>query len=66
MEFVGLKFGIFGGFGWVHNSILVDESGFEWVRSLVFPDFGLFLTEQVGTLGFFEGIRKGSKFGFGG
>ena len=28
-QFVGSKFGIFGGFGWVHSSILVDGPGFE-------------------------------------
>ena len=39
--FVGLEFGIFGGFGWVHSSVLVDEPGFGRVRSLIFPDLGL-------------------------
>ena len=36
--FVGSELGIFGGFGWVHSSVLVYESGFRRVRSLVFPD----------------------------
>ena len=38
---MGLKFGIFGGFKWVHSSISVDEPGFGRVQSLVFPDLGL-------------------------
>ena len=38
---MGSEFGIFGGFGWVHSSILVDEPGFGRVRSLVFPDLDL-------------------------
>ena len=40
-QFEGSKFGIFRGFGWVHSSILVDESGFGRVRNSVFPDLGL-------------------------
>ena len=39
--FVGSEFGIFGGFGWVRSSILVDKPGFGKVRSSVFPDLGL-------------------------
>ena len=38
---MGSKFGIFGGFGWVRSSVLVDEPGFGRVRSSVFPDLGL-------------------------
>ena len=38
---MGLKFGVFGGFGWVRSLALVDEPGFSRVRSLVFPDLGL-------------------------
>ena len=38
---MGLEFGIFGGFGRVHSSVLVDEPGFGRVRSSVFPDLGL-------------------------
>ena len=34
-------FGIFGGFGWVRSSVLVDKPGFERVQSSVFPDLGL-------------------------
>ena len=40
-QFVCSEFGIFGGFGWVCSSVLVDESGFGRVRSSVFPDLGL-------------------------
>ena len=32
-QFVGLEFGIFGGFGWVRSSVLVGELGFGRVRS---------------------------------
>ena len=39
---MGLKFGIFGGFGWVRcRSILVEDPGFGRVWCLVFPDLGL-------------------------
>ena len=30
-QFLGSEFGIFGGFGWVHSSVLVGEPGFERV-----------------------------------
>ena len=40
-QFVGSEFGIFGGFGRVHSSVLVDEPGFGRVRSSVFPNLGL-------------------------
>ena len=53
-QFVGLEFGIFGGFRWVRSSIWVDEPGFGRVRSSVFPDLGL------GSTYFWP---KGSKFG---
>ena len=43
-QFVGSKFGIFGGFGWVRSSIWVDEPGFRRVRSSVFPNLVLGLT----------------------
>ena len=33
IQLVGSKFGIFGGFGWVRSSALVDEPGFGKVRS---------------------------------
>ena len=32
-QFVGLEFGIFGGFGWVHSLVLVGEPGFRRVQS---------------------------------
>ena len=35
------EFRIFGGFGWVHSSVLVDEPGFGRVSNLVSPDLGL-------------------------
>ena len=38
---VGAEIAIFGGFGWVHSSVLVDEPGLGRVRSLFFPDLGL-------------------------
>ena len=38
---VGAEFAIFGGFGWVHSSVLVDEPGLGRVRSLFLPDLGL-------------------------
>ena len=38
---VGAEFAIFGGFGWVHGSVLVDEPGLGRVRSLFFPYLGL-------------------------
>ena len=41
IQFVGSKFGIFGGFGWVRSLILVDEPGFRRVQSSVFLDLGL-------------------------
>ena len=31
--FVGSEFGIFGGFGWVHSSVLVGKPGFQRVRT---------------------------------
>ena len=40
-QFLGLEFGISGGFGRVHCSVLVDKPGFERVQSSVFPDLGL-------------------------
>ena len=33
-QFLGSEFGIFGGFGWVHSSVLVGEPGFERVREV--------------------------------
>ena len=55
-QFMGLKFGIFRGFGWVHISILVDELGFRMVQSSVFLGF----RHEIGP-------TAGSKFGpFGG
>ena len=39
-QFMGSEFGIFGGFGWVCISVLVDEPGFGRVQSLVFSGFG--------------------------
>ena len=50
-QFVGSKFGIFGGFWWVRSSILVDKP--ELGRVLKFglsgfgPWLGLFLAEEV-------------------
>ena len=38
---MGSKFGIFGGFGWVRSSSLVDESGFGRIRSSGFLDLSL-------------------------
>ena len=67
-NFVGSEFGIFGGFGWVCSSVLVDEPGFGRVRSLVFPDLGLgstyFRAKKFEVRTFWR-VRKGSKFGFG-
>ena len=37
----GFEIRDFGGFGWVHSLVLVDDSGFRMVRSSVFPDLGL-------------------------
>ena len=53
-------FRIFGGFGWVHSSVLVDEPGFRLQIGSNFnfsgfgPGFGPFLAEQVRSLGFLE------------
>ena len=44
---MGSEFGIFGGFGWVCSSVLVDEPGFKRVLSSVFPDLGLCLAGHV-------------------
>ena len=33
IQFVGLEFEIFGGFGWVHSLVLVGELGFGRVQS---------------------------------
>ena len=38
---MNLEFGIFGGFGWVHSLVLVDEPGFGRVLSSVFQDLDL-------------------------
>ena len=40
-QFMGSKFGIFGGFGWVRSLISAVEPGFGRVRNSVFPDLGL-------------------------
>ena len=40
-QFPGSKFKIFGGFGWVFSSILLDKPEFGRVRISVFPDLGL-------------------------
>ena len=40
-QFMGSKFRIFGGLGWVCCSMSVDEPGFRRVRSSVFLDFDL-------------------------
>ena len=60
-QFMGLKFGIFGGFGWVRSSILVDKPGFRRL-GLKFGSSGFgpaefvpFLAEHVRSLNFFEG-----------
>ena len=57
-QFVGLKFRIFRGFGWVHISILVGEPWFEGGLKFGFsgfgPGFGLFLIQQVRSSGFLE------------
>ena len=49
-QILASKFGIFGGFGWVSSSVLVDEPGFGRVRSSVFsrfgPVFSLFLANR--------------------
>ena len=44
IQFVGSELWIFGGFGWVHNSVLVEKSGFGRVWSLVFMDLDLVST----------------------
>ena len=36
IQFMGLGIRIFGGFGWVCSSVLVDEPGFGMVRSSIF------------------------------
>ena len=38
---MGLKFGMFGGLGYVCCSILIDKSVFGMAQSSVFPDLGL-------------------------
>ena len=38
---MGSEFGIFGGFRWVHSSVLVDAPGFGRVRSPIIMDLGL-------------------------
>ena len=40
-QFGGSKFGIFGGFGLVRSSSLVDKPGFGRVQSLGFLDFSM-------------------------
>ena len=65
-QFVGLKFGIFGGFGWVRSSILVDEPGFRRVRISVFPDLGLGLAHFWSNRFKVQAFWRGLKFGFGG
>ena len=46
---MGSEFRIFGGFGWVHSSILVDIPGFGRVQSLI---------EHVQCSGFLEGFER--------
>ena len=41
IRFVGSKFGIFGGFGWVRHLALADDPGFGRVRSSGFLDMSL-------------------------
>ena len=41
IQFVDSEFRIFGGFGWVYSSIMVDEPVLGRVRSSVFQDLGL-------------------------
>ena len=67
LQFMGSKFGIFGGFGWVCSSVLVDEPGFRRVWSSFFSRFGLGSTHSGQTgmkFGLFGGVQMGLKFGF--
>ena len=57
-QFMGSKFGIFGGFGWVHSSILVETWGWKGSRLSFFKfgtGFDLFLAKQVQSFGLLEG-----------
>ena len=47
IQFVGLKFGIFGGFEWVRSSIMVDKPGFRRVQRSVFLELGLGLASYI-------------------
>ena len=62
----GFEVWIFGGFGWVRSSSLVDEPGFERVRSSGFLDLSLdsaHLWLNRFEVRAFGGVQMGSKFG---
>ena len=66
-EFWGV-FRIFGEFGWVHSSVLVDKPGFRRVRLVFwiwtwFRPISGWTGSKFGVLG---GVRMGSKLGFDG
>ena len=59
------KVSIFGGFGWVCSSILLDKPGFGRVQCSLFLELAHFWPNRF-EVRFFGGVRKGSKFDFGG
>ena len=62
--FIGSEFGIFGGFGWVCSSVLVDEPGFGRVRSSVFTELNLCLACFGLNRFHIQAFWRGSKFSF--
>ena len=60
-QFVDSKFEIYGGFGYVRSSILVDKPGVQKGSKFGFSRFGsgfrLFLARQVQSSGFLKGFE---------
>ena len=57
----GSEVGIFGGFYWVHSSVLIGKPEFRKVRSSFFsrfgPGFGSFFDKHVQSSGYLEGFK---------
>ena len=68
-RFVGLEFGIFAGFRWIHSSVWVDEPGFGRVKIWFFQIWPWVwpVSGKTGMkFGLFGGVRMGLKLCFGG
>ena len=54
---IGSKFGIFGEFGKVRSSILVEKPGFGRVQSSVFPGLAHFWRNRFEVQAFWRGLK---------